>query len=524
MSVPGLSNRYRDLQQYVGWSADDADRVRESAPHITRRVGELIDDFYAEIERHPDAARVITGGPAQIERLKGSLREWLRDTLDCRNDPAYIQRRWRIGLRHAEINLNPAFVAAAMSRLRNGMMAIIGDAKNLTQTKRGAIVQSISKLIDLELAIIQDAYQAEHLERERVAEHERSEVKFRRLVETAACVVAILRSDSTIAYFSPFGEELTGYAAEEIAGQNFTALFVPDWARDAFANELDATLAGRISKSFETPILCRDENLRWLVWNAQRLDEFDGSPAVLAVGQDFTERRDAQEQMLRSERLAGIGQMITGLAHESRNALQRIQSCSEMLELEVASNDEAMQLVRRLQEAQDNLRRLFDEVRGYAAPIQLERTSCRLESVWHEAWNLLESSRRGRQAGLVERRDGIDTTVSVDRFRLVQLFRNLFENALAACRDPVSIQLACRDVNFQQRPAIEVRVQDNGPGLSAKARQCVFEPFFTTKTKGTGLGMAIARRIVEAHGGQIAVGDEWSEGAEFVVTLPKDER
>ena len=65
--------------------------------------------------------------------------------------------------------------------------------------------------------------------------------------------------------------------------------------------------------------------------------------------------------------------MITGIAHESRNALQRIQSCSEMLELEIENNEEAQRLVRRLQEAQDNLLHLFDEVRGFAAPIQLER-------------------------------------------------------------------------------------------------------------------------------------------------------
>jgi signal transduction histidine kinase len=69
------------------------------------------------------------------------------------------------------------------------------------------------------------------------------------------------------------------------------------------------------------------------------------------------------------------------------------------------------------------------------------------------------------------------------------------------------------------QPAIEVRVRDNGPGLSPAARQNVFEPFFTTKTKGTGLGMPIARRIIEAHGGQISIGNESSTGAEFVITL-----
>jgi signal transduction histidine kinase len=260
---------------------------------------------------------------------------------------------------------------------------------------------------------------------------------------------------------------------------------------------------------------------RWFVWNAQRLDDFEGSPAVLAVGQDFTDRREAHERMLRSERLAGIGQMITGIAHESRNSLQRIQSCTEMLEFEVENNDEAKRLVRRLQEAQDQLLRLFDEVRGYAAPIQLERTTCSVDSIWREAWDSLEMSRRGRDAKLHEITSGIDLHVSVDRFRLVQLFRNLFENSLAACDDPVLIQITCRDAHFQGRPAIEIRVRDNGPGLTPTVRQNVFEPFFTTKTKGTGLGMPIARRIIDAHGGHIGAPDQPSVGAEFVITLPR---
>jgi signal transduction histidine kinase len=144
-----------------------------------------------------------------------------------------------------------------------------------------------------------------------------------------------------------------------------------------------------------------------------------------------------------------------------------------------------------------------------------------MDSIWHEAWRLLETLRRGRQANLIETTDERDLTVYVDRFRIVQLFRNLLENSLAACSDPVVIQIECRDAHLQGQPALEIRIRDNGPGLTPAARQSVFEPFFTTKTKGTGLGMAIARRIIEAHGGRICVGDMSSTGAEFVITLPR---
>jgi two-component system, LuxR family, sensor kinase FixL len=514
-----LFDRYKDLQAYVGWSDEDAARIKSVAQLIEGQAHLLIDDFYEEIERHPATQRVITGGQSQITRLKGSLRAWLSETLKGPGNSHYVDRRWRIGLQHAEVGLHPAYTRAAMARLRNRLIGILADNYSGSVSEFCQLAQSFNKLLDLDLAIVQDAYHAEYLTREKVAEHERSEIKFRMLVEAAACMVVILRDKDTIAYFSPYSAELTGYLESEVVGRNFVPLFIPERAQADVYREIAATLTGQPTKAYETPLRRRDGIQRWIVWNAQRLDDFEGSSAVLAVGQDFTEQREAQERLLRSERLAGIGQMITGIAHESRNALQRIQSCSEMLELEIAGNDEALRLVRRLQEAQDNLLRLFDEVRGFVAPICLERSSCHIENVWREAWELLNTSRRGRDATLLEQIDGCNCKFTLDRFRMVQVFRNLLENSLAACRDPVVIRISCRDVELNGQPAVEISVRDNGPGLTPDARQNVFEPFFTTKTKGTGLGMAIARRIVEAHGGQIAVGNDSSVGAEFIITM-----
>ena len=98
---------------------------------------------------------------------------------------------------------------------------------------------------------------------------------------------------------------------------------------------------------------------------------------------------------------------------------------------------------------------------------------------------------------------------------------NILENALAACRDPVRVTICCQDAELEGRPALRVSVRDNGPGLTSEQRQRIFEPFFTTKTKGTGLGMAIAKRILEAHGGQLAVGPSGPPGAEILITLPR---
>ena len=450
-------------------------RIRAIADRVMRGAAFLIDDFYEEIGRHPDAAKVITGGAAQIANLKGSLKAWLQETFECRGDAEYVSRRWKIGLRHAEIGLHPAYTRAAVTRLRQGLIRIVAEIPNQSPASFCELTQSINKLLDLDLAIIQEAYHAEFLTRETLAEHERGEIRFRVLVEAAACMVVILTGEDTIAYFSPYGERLTGYSEEEVIGQHFLSLFVPESRRTEVAHEIAATMAGRLTSAHETPILCRNGSQRWIGWNAQQLAEFAGVPAVLVVGQDFTERRDAQERLLRSERLAGIGQMVTGIAHESRNALQRIQSCSEMLELEVEGNEEAQRLLRKVEEAQDNLVRLFDEVRGYACANSTRASpSVVLESVWREAWQLLETARRGRDAALIEADDGLKVSVPVDRFRMVQVFRNLMENSLAACRDPLRIQIRCRDVHLSGQPAVQVVVRDNGPGLPPAApAKCV---------------------------------------------------
>jgi signal transduction histidine kinase len=234
--------------------------------------------------------------------------------------------------------------------------------------------------------------------------------------------------------------------------------------------------------------------------------------------------KQAQEQALQSERLAAIGQMMTGLAHESGNALARSKACLEMLAWEVEDKPEALELIDRIQKAQNHLKHLYEEVRGYAAPIKLDREVWDLSGIWRQAWENLAVSRQGRDTSLREETGGLDLHCAVDQFRLEQVFRNLLENSLAACPDPVQIEVGCSKALIDGQPAVGVAVRDNGPGLNAEQRRRIFDPFFTTKTKGTGLGMAIAKRIVEAHGGRIAVGPGSGGGAEIQILLPRESR
>jgi signal transduction histidine kinase len=162
--------RYQELQSYVGWQEDDALRVRSIGSLIKPHIDVLIDDFYAEIERHPDARQVITGGSEQINRLKKSLKGWLAELFSGRYDQAYVERRWRVGYRHVEIGLNQVYTNAALSRLRHGVLAIIEREWQRSTSEMLAVRASLNTLIDLDLAIIEDAYQTEYRRRQSAAE------------------------------------------------------------------------------------------------------------------------------------------------------------------------------------------------------------------------------------------------------------------------------------------------------------------------------------------------------------------
>jgi two-component system, NtrC family, sensor kinase len=164
MDPEKLYARYQELQHYVSWTEEDARRVQSVAGALDPILPALVDDFYEEIDRHPDARKVITGGPAQIARLKGTLIRWLRDLLSGPYDLDHVTRRWHVGWRHVEIGLEQVYTNVALSRLRRGLMRAMDDL-SAPPADVVAVRRSLNTLLDLDLAILEDAYQAEYMNR-----------------------------------------------------------------------------------------------------------------------------------------------------------------------------------------------------------------------------------------------------------------------------------------------------------------------------------------------------------------------
>lgn len=304
-------------------------------------------------------------------------------------------------------------------------------------------------------------------------------------------------------------EMMTGYSRDQLSSLDAWKNLLVDPEVDESSSSATEPPAGKIQQS-EIHIQRADGERRTIA----KL-KFESAIDEIWLLHDITDSEDQRRQQLQAERLAAIGQMITGIAHESRNALQRIQACTEMLELEFEPESEEMKLIGRLQQAQDDLQWLFDEVRSYAAPIVLETRQLDLITICNKAWGQTEPLRRDRDAEF-EMAGQLDVSLLADEFRMIQVFRNLLENSLAATNDPVRIYAEVAVVGHSQ---VVVTVTDNGPGFDDTVARRMLDPFYTTKTKGSGLGMAIASRIVEAHGGVITPVSQPGKGAKFIISI-----
>lgn len=165
--IDALYGRFQELQRYVGWTEEDAAALALLRSALEPGFPALIDDFYAEIDRHEGTKQVITGGSQQVERLKGTLLAWLGDLFSAPRDRDYVARRWRVGVRHVAIGLAQVYTNAALSRLRGGLVRALDGVH---PRPSAAAARALQKALDLDLALIEHAYESEHTRHREQAE------------------------------------------------------------------------------------------------------------------------------------------------------------------------------------------------------------------------------------------------------------------------------------------------------------------------------------------------------------------
>lgn len=358
-----------------------------------------------------------------------------------------------------------------------------------------------------------------------IEERHRAEATLRKSNETLKTLInssplamfLLDRSGRVTRVWNPAAQTLFGWTPEQVFGKGLKIIAHED--QQIFHDFCYRVTNGESFTSAEISCHTRGGDLIDVELSAAPLPA-DGEQVaeMIFIAADVTELKRTREIILQKERLATIGETMASLTHESRNALHRIQLGLEVFQRNCRPSPETDRIADEVRQACSDLQYLYENVRQFSAAICLEKKCVDLLDLIRQAWESLTEVRSDCHATLEIHSQLDELYCHIDVMRIEQVFRNLFENSLDGCPDPVKIDITIAPDD--ERQSIRVTVRDNGPGLNLEQRQCIFEPFYTTKSTGTGLGMAIVRRIVEAHGGHIDLGSPDNQGAEFVIIIP----
>jgi two-component system sensor histidine kinase PilS (NtrC family) len=242
--------------------------------------------------------------------------------------------------------------------------------------------------------------------------------------------------------------------------------------------------------------------------------EFE-TPTFLVVIEDLTEVRRLEFAVRQSEKMAAVGQLAAGIAHEIRNPLTGISGSVELLSQNFTSDDDK-KLAKIIMKEIDRLNRLISEFLDFAKPEKPPGETIDLAAVLRE---VIETSKYSvNQNVKIESDFQTDSVILGHKDKLKQAFLNIIINGLQAMEkvsDPI-----LRVSTSLSDSKVTVRIKDSGCGMKPEAQKRIFEPFHTTKPKGTGLGLAITHKILEAHSAQIFVESHEGLGTEFVISFP----
>ena len=219
------------------------------------------------------------------------------------------------------------------------------------------------------------------------------------------------------------------------------------------------------------------------------------------------ELKRAQDSLLQSEKLASIGLLASGVAHELNNPLTSILMNVNLLMEEIDEQSDLYRELRRISDDTVRCKRIIDDLRDFSRRHELEIRSCDLNHLVGKAVDLISPQLKHSAITMVEPTYSELPLISCDPGRIEQVLMNIFVNAIQAM--PQGGSLTVR-TGMQEKFA-EIIVQDTGIGISTEVRGKIFDPFFTTKSDGTGLGLSIAYRIMEEHGGKIEIDSLWKE-------------
>jgi PAS domain S-box-containing protein len=336
---------------------------------------------------------------------------------------------------------------------------------------------------------------------------------FKRALDHAA-IVAITDVSGRISYVNDTFCEISGYSREELLGQDHR-IVNSSYHPKEFIRELWRTIAsGRVWHG-EIRNRAKDGHFYWVDTTIVPFLNQRGKPyQYIAIRSDITSRKRAEERLAQQAALARVGQLAAVVAHEVRNPLAGIKGAVQILMSRRSPGDSEISVMRDIVGRIDSLSDLINDLMVYARPRPPRLFPVDLRALVREAVTIVRRDPVAHSVAIAV--EGDEVTASVDDEMIRATLLNLVLNAAQAMGGDGQVALTLR----QSGNIATIEVRDTGPGIPLDIRNEVFEPFFTTKARGGGLGLPIARRTAELHGGSLTLDCPDAGGTVVTLTLP----
>jgi PAS domain S-box-containing protein len=513
---------FDEMKRYTRFGVEEERALRRLRDPARPHFSTIAREFYERSREH-EAAHAVFKDEAQIGRLHASLVAWLERMLSGPWDDAYAEQSLRIGAVHDRIGLPQRYMFAGMALFR---VRLQGIAIAELGADAAATVQALARVLDMELALMMESYaeaalvRVSRLEREREVVERATLVKGERrcaeVVALAGAVIIGLDAEGCVRIFNREAERVTGWAYDEIAGKSFVAELVVEDDKE-FQTVWQKLQATGDSSSIAAGFAVRTRAGKLLDLSAQLTRaRADAEPLFVLVARDVTDELALQARLRQSEKLAAVGTLAAGLAHEIRNPLNGAQLHLTFLERALKKRQPLPEVIEATQVVSSEIKRLSSLVTDFlyfARPVELSRQPTSIQAVCRRAFGMVRVD--GRPVQLDIDLPDSEIAAEIDADRVQQVLLNVLQNAV----DAVAAQGGRVVLRAYRKPRHAViEVHDDGPGIPSPDAP-IFDAFYSTKPGGTGLGLAIAHRIVTDHGGAIAV-DSRPGSTTFRVTLP----
>ena len=342
-----------------------------------------------------------------------------------------------------------------------------------------------------------------------------------RIVESIRSGLVTTDLDGNIYTFNAAAAEITGYRLDEVQGKSINTLFGN--IQESIDLSLAAAGEGEAPPRFETDLQTPEGFAVRIGYSVSLLfSEQHEATGLIITFQDLTEIRSMEESVRRKDRLAAVGRVAAGLAHEIRNPLGAMRGAIQVLESNMPAESMQTSLMDIILKESDRLNSIIKNFLGYARPMAATFFDTDVGEAINDTMTLLKHSPDVKDHHkLTVKTPEEPLTISADISQLKQIFWNLARNALQAMPNGGELVVG---VETLPNNRIRITFEDTGIGMSPDQVEQLFEPFSTSTTGGTGLGLSIVYQIVKDHNGAINVRSRKGEGTVITVDLPKENR